>query len=518
MPPPSVDTSPSASPRGWSELVVRAALIAGAYCFAATLGLMFRSEPQKHAVFWPPNGLLLGLLLLGDRRDRRLAVFTAALTCLIANLVGGNSFAVSLGFTLVNIAEPGLACWLLYRLWRAPIRLQSTNEVFLLFAVALATTFVTAFAGAAVVVLGLGAPDYWGVFASFWLSDAMGVMIVTPLLLVWAGARRTELKGLSVGRVLEGGVLGALLVVLAVLIFDGAARTEHYLLSYPFPLFPLFVWVALRFGLRGATAALLGVALISIWYTGRGRGPFAEPGVPVTVRLLMVQFFVSTLGAGALTLGASLAERRAAQDALRESEERYRQVTETMEEAFWVLAPDRSATLYLSPAYERIWGRTCASAYADIMSFLEGVHPDDRARVRAALPKQIEGTYHEEYRVVRPDGTVRWVRSRAFALRDETGTVVRIVGVSQDVTDRKEAELTKESLIDQLQKALAEVSTLRGMIPICAWCRKVRDDGGFWQSVEEYICTHTQASITHSMCPACFANQMQTADAAKPAG
>lgn len=501
--------SPVTPPPGAAVLVVRAVAVAGAYYLAATVGLAFRSEPEKLAVFWPPNGLLLGLLLLSRPAGRRLVTLSAAAACFLANLTGGNSVPVSAGFTAVNVAEPCAVAWVLRKLGTGDTRLERTADVFLLFGVALGVCLLAAVPGAAVVVVGLGAPSYRAVLVTFWLSDAMAYMLVAPLVLAWGHFDWRAFRPQSVWCGPEALALFAGLTALAAVIFTEDGRSTRYFLSYPFPLFPLFVCAALRFGVRGSALAVFVLALIAIWSTGHGRGPFAEPGLPPRDYLLMVQFFLSSLSLAALALSAALAERRAARDALRESEARYREVTETMEEAFWVIRPDYSATIYISPAYARIWGRSCASAYADPRSFLEGVHPDDRGRVAAALSKQARGTYDEEYRVVRPDGTERWVRSRAFALRDDTGAVVRVVGVSQDVTERKDAELAKESLIEQLQKALAEVRTLRGMIPVCAWCRKVRDDGGFWQSVEEYICSHTDAEITHGMCPACFATQME---------
>jgi PAS domain S-box-containing protein len=129
--------------------------------------------------------------------------------------------------------------------------------------------------------------------------------------------------------------------------------------------------------------------------------------------------------------------RKLAEEALRESEERFRQVTENIREVFWLAVLDKSRILYVSPGYEEIWGRSCASLYDAPQSWLEAVHPEDRHRVReAVLAKQMAGTYDEEYRIVRPDGSVRWIRDRAFPIRDEAGTVYRLAGIAEDITER----------------------------------------------------------------------------------
>ncbi len=121
---------------------------------------------------------------------------------------------------------------------------------------------------------------------------------------------------------------------------------------------------------------------------------------------------------------------------LRSSEELFRQIAENVGEVLWMADPDRAHVHYISPAYERIWGRSAESLYADPMSFIESVHPDDRRRVLEALPLQAEGGYHLEYRVVRPDGGLRWVRARAFPVRDAEGRVYRVAGIATDITER----------------------------------------------------------------------------------
>jgi PAS domain S-box-containing protein len=108
---------------------------------------------------------------------------------------------------------------------------------------------------------------------------------------------------------------------------------------------------------------------------------------------------------------------------------------------FWMTDLQKRRMIYVSPGYEIIWGRTRESLYAEPHSWMEAVHPDDRERVRqAALTKQAGGEYDEEYRIVRPEGEVRWIRDRAYPVRDEGGQVYRIVGIAEDITERKRLE------------------------------------------------------------------------------
>ena len=134
-------------------------------------------------------------------------------------------------------------------------------------------------------------------------------------------------------------------------------------------------------------------------------------------------------------------ERKKAEEALRASEERFRELAETIQEVFWVTEPAKNRVLYVSPAYERMWGRTCQSLYAEPSSWLEAIHPDDRQRILgSATTQQASGAYDEEFRIVRPDGQVRWIRDRAFPVRNASGEVQRIVGLARDVTERRQLE------------------------------------------------------------------------------
>ncbi|HET9133292.1 MAG TPA: response regulator, partial [Gemmatimonadales bacterium] len=130
----------------------------------------------------------------------------------------------------------------------------------------------------------------------------------------------------------------------------------------------------------------------------------------------------------------------ASNQTLRESEERFRLIAETITEVFWISSPDKRAMQYVSPGYETIWGRSVDSLYAAPLSWMDAIHPDDRQAVAEAVPTQGDGSYVMSYRILRPDGTTRWIRDRAFPVHDANGTVTRIVGVAEDVTERREME------------------------------------------------------------------------------
>ena len=97
--------------------------------------------------------------------------------------------------------------------------------------------------------------------------------------------------------------------------------------------------------------------------------------------------------------------------------------------------------LYMNDAFEEIWGQPCQSLYENPMLWIDAVHPDDRARVDAALNNQIStGAFEEEFRIIQPDGTIRWILDRAFPILNEAGEVYRLVGIAEDITERRETQ------------------------------------------------------------------------------
>ncbi|MGB8701583.1 MAG: PAS domain S-box protein [Thermosynechococcaceae cyanobacterium] len=135
-------------------------------------------------------------------------------------------------------------------------------------------------------------------------------------------------------------------------------------------------------------------------------------------------------------------KRHRAEQALRESEERFRQLAENIvESVFWISDPQSAQLLYVSPAYEHIWGRSCESLYVNCMEWQDAIHPEDQQRVRTNfLAQALTGRYDEEYRIIRPDGSMRWIRDRGFPIRNASGDPYRVVGIAEDITPRKHSE------------------------------------------------------------------------------
>lgn len=148
-------------------------------------------------------------------------------------------------------------------------------------------------------------------------------------------------------------------------------------------------------------------------------------------------------------LQMKIGELQKAEESLRSSEEKFRQLAENIHEVFWIADPKINEILYISPAYEQIWGRSCQSLYANPNSWLDAVHPEDRERLPHRQQQTAPGTYNAEFRIVQPNGSVRWLWTRTFPVRNAKGEVYRLVGLTQDITARQQAEETRRALAQE---------------------------------------------------------------------
>jgi len=160
--------------------------------------------------------------------------------------------------------------------------------------------------------------------------------------------------------------------------------------------------------------------------------------------------------------------------------------------------------IYVNDAFEVVTGYAKEELFAK--NFIPFVHPDDQDWTRKLWEGLYRGEFFEnvEYRIVRKDGASRWSLSTWKILVDATGQQIGIQGKQQDVTGRKSLEQERLALIESLQSALHEIKVLKGIIPICSYCHKMRNEDGIWKQLEEYIGSHSGAKFSHGICPTCL--------------
>jgi PAS domain S-box-containing protein len=183
-----------------------------------------------------------------------------------------------------------------------------------------------------------------------------------------------------------------------------------------------------------------------------------------------------------------------------------------MEDRFFAVSIDMLCFLDFNGYFKRLnpaWERTLGFTREELMSrpFIEFVHPDDRERT-LKQNREVRGggkALGFENRYLCKDGSYRWLLWNAAPDAPEQV----IYSVARDVTARKQAEQEREQLVRELQAALAEVNTLREILPLCSYCRKIRDDENYWHSVEGYISAHTNTRFSHGICPSCMASEVE---------
>ncbi len=156
---------------------------------------------------------------------------------------------------------------------------------------------------------------------------------------------------------------------------------------------------------------------------------------------------------------------------------------------------------YFNERWLSFRGRTLEQEFGN--GWAEGVHPEDLERCVQFYLEHFHARepFEMEYRLLRHDGVYRWIFDRGVPFFAEDGTFAGYVGSCVDVTDRVEA-------LEALKAAQeAEIHSLKGLLPICSWCKKVRDDEGYWSQLEVYVREHSEADFTHGICPTCMAER-----------
>ena len=157
---------------------------------------------------------------------------------------------------------------------------------------------------------------------------------------------------------------------------------------------------------------------------------------------------------GIISISIDNTHRKQVDQALKTSEQNFRQLAENIPEVFFIQNSDHSKIIYISSAYEKIWGRSCQSLYEEPDSWIESVYPDDLPWLLENFKNQLktEIPFTGEYRILRPDGELRWIFVRSFFIRDATDKIERTVGIAEDITKRKLAEEERQELLQQIEQ------------------------------------------------------------------
>lgn len=214
---------------------------------------------------------------------------------------------------------------------------------------------------------------------------------------------------------------------------------------------------------------------------------------------------------------SDITRQKLAEEALRAQREQLQFVLQGANEGFWDWhVPSGRATF--SERWVRMLGYEPGEIAGDYASWADLVHPDELPAVREVLDRHLRGElafYDAEFRMRGKDGRWVWVLARGQVVeRDADGRPLRATGTHSDTTARREAEeqlrealRRNEALVRELRAALDNVKVLSGLLPLCAWCKSVRNDAGYWEQIETYLSERTEARFTHGLCPSC-SNQM----------
>jgi PAS domain S-box-containing protein len=439
-----------------------------AYFLAARLGLALLQ--QGVAVFWPASGLAVGILVALGRRARAAVVIGVVAATIAANLMEDRSLWPSALKGLANAGEAVLAAWLIERWFGGASPFDDVRRVLGFVAAAGLGAAAPAIVGAATVTLLQDPSPFWHVWRTWFSAHVIGMVLVAPLVIGFGQLRR-ELPS-RVGSIEGVGVL----IALTLAGMYSVAQPKGSWIAYDADdvVFPLLLWLTARcqpiFGITGAFLWAISVICATIL----GIGQFGDASVPLSERVIGAQVSVTAVTLITLVLIALFTERRRSEAALRlalSNEEEGRTLLADAMAAGQVMAFEWDALTFRSKYSENtitdILGcerdRMTNSSHN---AFLSHVHPDDRAklkaRIRALRPER--ASYALTFRFGRPDGRQVWLEETAKGEFDANGRLLRIKGLTRDITERKQLEEHKSLLIAELdhrvKNMLATVSAI----------------------------------------------------------
>lgn len=425
-----------------------------AYCLAVKLGLTHLTKPDGVAPFWPAAGMSSGVLIaLG--RDARLPVAGSAMVVtIIANLMSDQNIWSATAFALCNTGEALLTAWQIEHYFGSGFSLGRLRNVLGLLGAAIRATAASGIGGAVAYKLFHNpAAPIWTTWEHWFVSDAVGIVTVAPLVIGCAEAARGQPRR---AEIVEGIVaLVALSVMTAIVV---SLPPQPWGTVAPVALiFPILLWIAARCQPAFAAAGPFVVSLTIVWTITFGIGHFGDPDLPIDDRILSAQAAILGVALCAYVLAALFAERRHHEAVLEKSEARLQEALTAGAVTAFEWDPF-SGLSQRSENAAQILGFDPQRPFTTAQ-FLTRVHKDDCARFKAL----IEGvsidnpSYSVTFRFIRPDGREVWLEENAKAEFDTSGHFERLKGLTRDITGRKQAEERQDLLLAELDHRVKNV-------------------------------------------------------------
>src|SRR5207302_8108025 len=396
-------------------------------------------RPHPISVLWPPNSILLAALLLTPVRVWWMILLAAFPAHLAAQLQSNVPPTMIFCWFISNSCEALIGAGCVRYLIDRPVRFDRLGNVgiFVFFAAFLAP-FLSSFVDAAFVAINhFGGDSYWQVWRIRFTSNILAALTLAPLIVTWVADGIAWLWKIRQARFVEAALLlVGLLSVNTVVFYKLGSTADSALLYLPLP---FLLWAAVRFGSRGASAAICTLTFLAIWSAGHGYGPFSTRSAEENA--LSIQMFLIVMSVRLLLLAAVIEERSKGALTLREREERVSLAAESADLAFWTIDFEGKET-WMSEKGRAIFNFGSDEPLSREL-FLSRVHPEDRIATDEAIERAraASQTFEVEYRLLRPDGETRWLISRGRYLRNDRGEVSQLIGVAIDITAQFKADL-----------------------------------------------------------------------------
>jgi PAS domain S-box-containing protein len=431
----------------FKEAIPTPLLVAVAYFVGAEAAfLVGRLSDTIFAPFWPPNVVLFCALLLAPKRRWWVYIVMAFPAHVLAELQVGMPTAHLLVAFSANCLVAVLNAAALRKIlgdlpWAVTLRTAS----YYILVTAVVSPAICAFGGAFGPILG-GSPieNYFVYWGQWYLSNALGSLTLGPLFLTMFSDSPRSSSVAPPRRQAEAVILGVALAIVCATAFQFSNRTIAlgFIPTLLYSPLPLILWSTMRFGEKGASAAILIVAIVLLWRTLNSSSVFIAGNPEANV--LALQMFLIGLAIPVLLLGASIDEVRHAEQSTSENEERMGLAAASANIGLW----------HYDPATERFWATGhCRSMFGlaphvelTHYTLINAIHPEDRQVALEAMKAAAnsEQPTVSEFRTISADGQTRWIRARAYAHFGDRGVPVRLSGILVDITDYKTAEAEAE--------------------------------------------------------------------------